>query len=341
MKLLRCLLAAVLMLGMATPVLAGTVQNEAPAAEAASLAANDASASAYGAARFPQARLNLVQGKYTKMPAIAYDMQGKKVKLSYKSSKPKVASVSQNGTIKALKVGTAKITASGKGVSRATVTIRVVRKAVKATGVNVNYWQEGSLYVGDSRRLTASVQPAGATHARLTYRSLNTEVAKVDATGMVTAVGTGKAIIEVRCGQIAERAYVETGKRPTVINKTIYDAHGISITADTMQFLMGESRGHVGGSDNKLYCTVRNNSKHSIRVNFINVRVNGLAVEPFWGHIQYPDPGSVKSDALVINNNVLAAAGIREINTIAFNFEIELRDSGLKHLYSDTITLQV
>lgn len=48
-----------------------------------------------------------------------------------------------------------------------------------------------SLLVGESKKITATVQPATATHENMIYESEDTDVATVDTTGNVTGVSTG------------------------------------------------------------------------------------------------------------------------------------------------------
>ncbi|EMS72740.1 polysaccharide lyase family 8 super-sandwich domain-containing protein [Ruminiclostridium cellobioparum] len=66
----------------------------------------------------------------------------------------------------------------------------------RVTGVKLNTL---SMYmaVGDSGQLTATVSPSSAVNKNVTWSSSNSNVAAVDANGMVTAVGAGTAVITV------------------------------------------------------------------------------------------------------------------------------------------------
>jgi uncharacterized repeat protein (TIGR02543 family) len=54
-----------------------------------------------------------------------------------------------------------------------------------------------NLRIGESLKLTATINPLDASNKNVTWTSSNTSVARVDSTGKVTAVGNGTAIIRV------------------------------------------------------------------------------------------------------------------------------------------------
>ena len=54
-----------------------------------------------------------------------------------------------------------------------------------------------SIAVGGTQQLTNTIAPANATNQNVSYTSSNTNVAKVNATGLVTAVAAGTATITV------------------------------------------------------------------------------------------------------------------------------------------------
>ncbi len=66
----------------------------------------------------------------------------------------------------------------------------------KVNGVKLNTL---SMYmaIGDSGQLTATISPSTAVNKNVTWSSSNSNVAEVDANGMVTAVGAGTAVITV------------------------------------------------------------------------------------------------------------------------------------------------
>jgi len=111
------------------------------------------------------------------------------------SSNSSVASVSQNGAVTALKVGTAVITVTtADGGFTATCNITVEPK--KVTGVTLNKTTL-TLKVGLTETLSAAVMPSDASDKAVTWSSDNTAVAAVSSGGVVTAVKEGTATITV------------------------------------------------------------------------------------------------------------------------------------------------
>lgn len=140
--------------------------------------------------------------KYT----IDYSIEPKdaNVKLIWESSDTKVATV-EDGIIKTLAPGTTTITAK-KANKEAIVYVTVVKgdsstpdviddgKEIKAVSINMNQ-TELNMKVSQDYKLTAEVLPSNTTNKAVTYKSTNTEVATVDATGKVVAVAKGTATI--------------------------------------------------------------------------------------------------------------------------------------------------
>jgi uncharacterized protein YjdB len=116
--------------------------------------------------------------------------------LTWSSSNPKVASVSQSGKVTAVGNGTATITAtSTDGTYRATSVV-TVNTTVHVSKVSINKTST-NLYVGAKETLKATVSPSNATNKAVTWKSSNTKVATVSSTGEVTAKGVGTATITV------------------------------------------------------------------------------------------------------------------------------------------------
>ena len=82
----------------------------------------------------------------------------------------------------------------GAGYNRV-VPFRYVAEAIPVTGVSLSA-TSGTIQVGNSVILVATVEPATATNRKVTWTSNNEDVANVEK-GVVTAVATGDAIITV------------------------------------------------------------------------------------------------------------------------------------------------
>lgn len=118
--------------------------------------------------------------------------------VSYKSSNSKVATVNSKGEVKALKTGTAKITVTakeknskGKKIS-ATCTVKVTTKVSKLTFADK---AKTLKTIGDTYTNKLTVSPANADNKKVTYKSSNTDVATVDASGKVTTKAYGETTI--------------------------------------------------------------------------------------------------------------------------------------------------
>ncbi len=134
-------------------------------------------------------------------------LSGSKTDFKWESSNPDVFTVDESGTI------------TGKGIGTATLTVSIgnlkkefeisVSADLKAIEIN----EELEFHKGESTNLTLSYLPVGATipdDIKVVWSSSNTEVARVDESGKVTAVGVGTATITARIGS------VETSKVVTV-----------------------------------------------------------------------------------------------------------------------------
>ena len=113
-------------------------------------------------------------------------------RLTWKSSDPAVAYVDANGRVEGFKTGTADISATTDDGSNLTATCRVtVIKYVSSIRLNED---EMNLFAGETRTLTATVNPTDATHQQLAWTSTDETVATVE-DGTVTAQGNGSALI--------------------------------------------------------------------------------------------------------------------------------------------------
>ena len=142
-------------------------------------------------------------GKLTLKKDAKYKLAAKATagKLSYKSSKPKVVTVTKKGVLKAKKVGKATITVTAKaGEKKATKKVKVtvvakkkfknVKKLTATAGAT-------KLQVGKTTKIKVDVAPKKASNKNVTYKSSSTAVLTVDAYGKVTAKKAGSAKVTV------------------------------------------------------------------------------------------------------------------------------------------------
>lgn len=117
-------------------------------------------------------------------------------KLNWKSSNPKVASVSKNGTVTGIAKGKATVTASTTDGSNLSAKCVVQVKIRPVTSITLDGGAtQATMKSGAKKLLKAKVNPANASIRTLSWRSTNAKVAKVSSNGTVTAGAPGTATI--------------------------------------------------------------------------------------------------------------------------------------------------
>ncbi|MBD5407331.1 MAG: leucine-rich repeat protein [Treponema sp.] len=137
--------------------------------------------------------LTLTRDKTAKLTATVYPDNADDKTVTWSSSDETVATVDNNGTVTAVKEGTANITARAGGKT-ATCKVTVPVNNVKLDTYTL------TLKRNKTAKLTATVYPDNADNKTVTWSSSNISVATVDNDGTVTAVGAGYATITARVG---------------------------------------------------------------------------------------------------------------------------------------------
>ena len=113
--------------------------------------------------------------------------------VTWTSSNTSVATVSSKGLIKGIAKGTATITCKatdGSGISKTcTVTVKQPVTSIELSET------EATLWVGKTKKLTATVAPTTASKTTVNWSSSNTNVATVSKYGTITAIGKGTCTI--------------------------------------------------------------------------------------------------------------------------------------------------
>ncbi|MCL2165595.1 MAG: Ig-like domain-containing protein [Oscillospiraceae bacterium] len=147
-------------------------------------------------------QMNLEVGISEILLPIISPSNAQNIRVSWSSSNPAVATVTQGGWVTGISAGTAVITVETEdGGFKATCNVTVGGGGgggtnVPATGVTLNK-SSTSLGIGGSEALTATVAPSGASNKNVTWESSNEAVATVT-NGLVTGVSVGVATITVR-----------------------------------------------------------------------------------------------------------------------------------------------
>lgn len=153
--------------------------------------------------------LSLYTGETATLSATVSPENTSDKSIEWKSSAPSIAKVDQNGTITAIKAGTAIITAraadgSGKEAS-CTVTVKQHVTSVSISPSSL------SLHNGQTSTLDATVLPSDATDKTLSWKSSDVSVAIVDDSGNVTGIGRGRTTVTAtsRDGELESKCEVE------------------------------------------------------------------------------------------------------------------------------------
>ena len=138
--------------------------------------------------------LTLAKGTESSLKAIFQPADATDTGITWISDNPDIVSVDDAGTLKALKTGTAVISAaSHDGGFKAQCKVTVV---IPVTGITLDKTSL-ELVKGKTQTLTAVITPEDATDKGVAWTSSNSSIASVDSAGKVTAVGGGSATITV------------------------------------------------------------------------------------------------------------------------------------------------
>ena len=178
--------------------------------------------------KLDQTELDLVVGGTETLIATVEPNTATDKTVTWESSNPDVATVDQNGNVKAVASGTATInvTANDGSGQKASCTVTVTQPV---TGVTLDQ-TELALYTGGSATLSATVTPENATNKSLTWSSDNQNVATVE-NGEVTAKAAGTATITVT---------TDDGKKTATCTVTVTDKT-YTISADTTALDFGSA----------------------------------------------------------------------------------------------------
>ncbi len=144
----------------------------------------------------------LNKGDKDKIEATVIPEDATNKELTYKSSDETIVKVDENGNIEAVGNGKAEITITSKDnpFIKETVTVTVTTPVESVTVDKT----EIDLYVDDTEKITATVNPDDASNKTLIYESDNPGVVKVDNEGNIVAVGSGEATITVKSAENPE-----------------------------------------------------------------------------------------------------------------------------------------
>ena len=171
-------------------------------------------------------------------------------KITFTSSNPEVAIVSETGMIKAIKPGVTKITATATNGVKAETEV-TVKEIIKVKTINV-YPKSLSLTVGKSATISIRVIPSNAVDKTVTWSSSNTKIATVSNKGVVKAKSKGDAKITVKSSNgVTATVPVKVKEKPKPSSggggsSGNYSGGKGSLTAAQRQKIVEFSRSQIG-----------------------------------------------------------------------------------------------
>lgn len=148
--------------------------------------------------------------------------------LTYQSSNTKVATVDNQGIVKAVGGGTATITVKSGNGKTATCTVTVNVSVSKITLSETSK----EIVRGESAALSATITPGDATNKAITWSTSDAKVATVDKNGKVTGVANGTATITAKADGKSDTCKV------TVKDRVIT---GVTVSPESKTLAKGES----------------------------------------------------------------------------------------------------
>ena len=138
--------------------------------------------------------------------------------MTWTSSSPIVAYVSEKGIVSALSEGNTLITVNAGGKT-ANCSITVVKRFVAVAAISLSM-ETLEMVEGESVTLSATIKPENATDKTVTWTSSKDEVATVKE-GIVTAISEGESMITAKAGQERAICSVVVRKKSSV-NSVLY-----------------------------------------------------------------------------------------------------------------------
>ena len=149
--------------------------------------------------------------------------------LTWTSTNPKVASVSESGLVSAISEGNTTITVMAGGKT-ASCSVSVASRFVAVSSISLSKTSM-ELVKGESVTLTASVSPDEATDKSVIWTSNAPSIASVDENGKVSAINGGSATITVKAGD----------KTATCAVTVVVPVESVTLDKESLTLIKGES----------------------------------------------------------------------------------------------------
>jgi uncharacterized protein YjdB len=114
--------------------------------------------------------------------------------ITWESNDDKIATVTEEGLVKAVGVGKAIITVTSGNVS---VTCNIEVEPIQVTGISLSH-EDIEIEITDEFELQATISPEDATNKKVIWQSKNPNIAEVDDNGNITGVNEGNTVVTAK-----------------------------------------------------------------------------------------------------------------------------------------------
>lgn len=216
-----------------------------------------------------QSTLTLSEGEGAQLTANFNPENATNKNVTWKSDNEAIAKVNEKGEVVGQKEGKTNITVTTEDGGKTAVCEVTVKKAnvpVQSVGLNNSTL---ALSEGEGAQLTAHFNPENATNQNVTWRSENTEIAKVNEKGEVVGQkeGTTNIIVTTEDGG-------KTATCAVTVKKAVHKVEGVGLNNSTLALSAGES-GQLTAHFNPENATNKNVAWNSNKPEVATVDNNG------------------------------------------------------------------
>lgn len=264
--------------------------------------------------------LSLRVGESFKLNATVMPDNATDKTVSWSSLDPKVATVSNDGTVTALAAGGTVITAMAGGES-ATCAMVV---SVPATGVSLDRTTL-SMTEGDTQVLTATITPSNTTSKLVSWTSSNSSVASVDNNGKVTANSKGSVVITAK---VLDGGFTATCT--VTVSARTYPVTGVTLNTNELTLNEKESV--------QLTTTITPDNASNKKVSWVTG--NSLVATVNNGLVKAVNVGTTVISVITDDGQFIAQCTVTVISSNVPVTEVKLNKSSLSMMMGDVFTLE-
>lgn len=147
------------------------------------------------------------------------------------SNNTDVATVSEDGLVTAIALGTVDIMATAADGSRVAASCAIIVSPILVESIELNY-DETEIHLGETLQLEATVLPENAENKTVSWESYSPNIASVDENGLVTAMNEGTTTIVATAqdgSDVSGCCYLTVLEVDGVLNIVVDDAENIKI----------------------------------------------------------------------------------------------------------------